>query len=73
MQSLVIGVAIQLKVVGKKIGPKEQRVWEYSYKINRQPYDGLGFGDKGAPELPPYKLKTDNDIQELFDSIGQEK
>ena len=57
----------------KKIGPKEQRVWEYSYKINRQPYDGLGFGDKGAPELPPYRLKTDNDIQELFDFIGQEK
>ncbi|GBC40803.2 hypothetical protein GLOIN_2v1843832 [Rhizophagus irregularis DAOM 181602=DAOM 197198] len=32
-----------------------------------------GFGDKGAPELSPYRLKTDNDIQELFDSIGQEK
>ena len=57
----------------KKIGPKEQRVWEYSYKINRQPYDGLGFGDKGAPELPPYKPKADNDIQELFDSIWQDK
>ncbi|CAG8825093.1 28263_t:CDS:2 [Gigaspora margarita] len=33
----------------------------------------LGFGDKGAPELPPYKPKTDNDIQELFNSIGQDK
>ena len=50
-----------------------------SYKINRQPYNGTGFGDKGAPELPPYKLNTDNEmipkgsIQELFDSIGQEK
>uniref|UniRef100_U9SLP9 Uncharacterized protein n=1 Tax=Rhizophagus irregularis (strain DAOM 181602 / DAOM 197198 / MUCL 43194) TaxID=747089 RepID=U9SLP9_RHIID len=32
-----------------------------------------GFGDKGAPELPPYRPKTDNDIQELFDSIGQDK
>jgi hypothetical protein len=56
----------------KKIGSKEQRVWEYSYKINRQPYDGLGFGDKGAPELPPYKPKVDNDIQEFFDSIWQD-
>jgi hypothetical protein len=54
----------------KKIGPKEQQVWEYSYKINRQPYDGRGFGDKYAPELPPYKPKADNEIQELFDSIG---
>ena len=57
----------------KRIGPKEQRVWEYSYKINCQPYNGTGFEDKGAPELPPYKLKIDNEIQELFDSIGQEK
>ncbi|CAG8808589.1 33142_t:CDS:2 [Gigaspora margarita] len=46
----------------KRIGPKGQ-----------QPYDGLGFGDKGAPELPPYRPKTDNNIQEVFDSIGQEK
>src|SRR5947207_5833632 len=53
----------------KKIGSKEQRVWEYSYKINRQPYDGLGFGDKGALELPPYKPKADNAIQKLFDYI----
>ncbi|PKY58653.1 hypothetical protein RhiirA4_480745 [Rhizophagus irregularis] len=43
------------------------------------PYNGTGFGDKGVPELPPYKLNTDNEmipkgsIQELFDSIGQEK
>ena len=57
----------------KKIGPKEKQVWEYSYRINRRPYKGLGFGDKGAPELPPYRPKTDNDIQELFDSIGYEK
>ena len=54
----------------KKIGSKEQQVWEYSYKINRQSYNGISFGDKGAPELPPYRPKTDNDIQELFDSIG---
>ncbi|CAB4374880.1 unnamed protein product [Rhizophagus irregularis] len=54
----------------KKIGSKEKQVWERSYRINRQPYKGLGFGDKGAPELPPYKPRTDNDIQELFDSIG---
>jgi len=53
----------------KSIGPKGQQVWEYSYKINRQPYKGLGFGDKGAPELPPYRSKTDNDIQELFDIV----
>ncbi|CAG8577663.1 1947_t:CDS:2 [Gigaspora margarita] len=33
----------------------------------------LGFGDKGALELPPYKPKTDNNIQKLFDSIGQDK
>ncbi|CAG8819352.1 45312_t:CDS:2, partial [Gigaspora margarita] len=46
----------------KRIGPKGQ-----------QPYDGLGFGDKGALELPPYRPKTDNNIQEVFDSIGQEK
>ena len=63
----------------KRIGSREKQVWEYSYKINRQPYNGTGFGDKGAPELPPYKLNTDNEmipkgsIQELFDSIGQEK
>ena len=59
-----------VKINRKKIGLKEQRVWECSYQINRQSYDGLGFGDKGAPELPPYRPKTDNDIQELFDSIG---
>jgi hypothetical protein len=29
--------------------------------------------NKGAPELPPYKPKADNEIQELFDFIGQEK
>ena len=57
----------------KRIGPKGQQVWQYSYRINRQPYNSTGFGDKGAPELPPYRLKTDNDIQELFDSIGQDK
>ncbi|CAB4401842.1 unnamed protein product [Rhizophagus irregularis] len=54
----------------KKIGSKEKQVWERSYQINRQLYKGLGFGDKGAPELPPYKPRTDNDIQELFDSTG---
>ena len=57
----------------KRIGPKERRVWEYSYQINRQPYNSTGFGDKGAPELPPYRPKPDNDIQKLFDSIGQDK
>ncbi|CAB4376040.1 unnamed protein product [Rhizophagus irregularis] len=57
----------------KRIGPKGQQVRQYSYRINRQPYNSTGFGDKGAPELPPYRLKTDNDIQELFDSIGQDK
>jgi hypothetical protein len=62
-----------IKSKRKLIGPKEQRTWERSYRINRQPYNGIGFGDKGAPELPPYKPKTDNDIQELFDSIGQDK
>ncbi|GBC18656.2 hypothetical protein GLOIN_2v1762477 [Rhizophagus irregularis DAOM 181602=DAOM 197198] len=57
----------------KRIGPKGQQVWQYSYRINHQPYNSTGFRDKGAPELPPYRLKTDNNIQELFDSIGQEK
>ncbi len=57
----------------KRIGPKEQQVWQYSYRINRQPYNGIGFGDKGAPELLPYRSKTDNEIQKLFDSIGQKK
>ncbi|GBB99545.1 hypothetical protein RclHR1_35580001 [Rhizophagus clarus] len=57
----------------KRIGPKGQQVRQYSYRINRQPYNGIGFGDKSAPELPPYRSKTDNEIQELFDSIGQEK
>ncbi|RIA86456.1 hypothetical protein C1645_829277 [Glomus cerebriforme] len=28
---------------------------------------------KSAPELSPYRSKTDNKIQELFDSIEQEK
>ncbi len=72
MQSLAIGVAILLKAV-KKIGLREKQVWEYSYKINRQPYNGTGFGDKDAPELLPYRSKMDNDIQELFDYIGQDK
>ena len=54
----------------KRIGPKGQQVRQYSYRINRQPYNSTGFGDKGAPELPSYRLKTDNNIQELFDSIG---
>ncbi|RIA81090.1 hypothetical protein C1645_837555 [Glomus cerebriforme] len=54
----------------KRIGSKGQQVWQYSYQINRWPYNGTGFGDKGAPELPLYRPKTDNDIQELFDSIG---
>ncbi|CAG8689947.1 20691_t:CDS:1, partial [Racocetra persica] len=53
----------------KKIGPKELRIWKYLYKINRQPYNGTGFGDKSTPELPPYWLNTDNKVQELFDSI----
>ncbi|POG58028.1 hypothetical protein GLOIN_2v1790944, partial [Rhizophagus irregularis DAOM 181602=DAOM 197198] len=35
-----------VKINRKKIGPKEKQVWERSYQINRQPYDGLGFGDK---------------------------
>ena len=54
----------------KRIGPKGQQVWQYLYQINRRPYNGTGFGDKGAPELSPYRPKTDNNIQELFDSIG---
>ena len=54
----------------KRIGPKGQQVRQYSYRINRRPYNSTGFGDKGAPELPPYRSKTDNEIQELFDSIG---
>jgi hypothetical protein len=63
----------------KRIGSREKQVWEYSYKINCQLYNGTGFGDKDVPELPLYKLNTDNkmilegSIQELFDSIGQEK
>ena len=62
-----------VKINRKKIKLKEKQVWEHSYQINWQPYDSLSFGDKGAPELPSYRPKTDNDIQELFDSIGQEK
>ncbi|GBC13420.2 hypothetical protein GLOIN_2v1884291 [Rhizophagus irregularis DAOM 181602=DAOM 197198] len=62
-----------VKINRKKIGSKEKQVWERSYQINQQPYNGLGFRDKGAPELSPYRSKTDNDIQELFDSIGQDK
>ncbi|GBB88983.1 hypothetical protein RclHR1_15600005 [Rhizophagus clarus] len=54
----------------KRIGPKGQQVRQYSYRINRRPYNDTGFRDKGVPELPPYRLKTDNEIQELFDSIG---
>ncbi|CAJ0832797.1 1725_t:CDS:2, partial [Entrophospora sp. SA101] len=58
-----------IKSKRKKVGPKGQQVWEYSYQINRQPYKGIGFGDKGALILPPYKPKLVNEIQELFDSI----
>ncbi|GBB95689.1 hypothetical protein RclHR1_25960002 [Rhizophagus clarus] len=55
----------------KRIGPKGQQVWQYSYQINHRSYsNSTGFGDKHAPELPPYRSKTDNDIQELLDSIG---
>ena len=57
----------------KRIGLKEQQVRQYSYRINRQPYNSTGFEDKGTPEFPPYRPKPDNDIQELFDSIGQNK
>src|SRR3954462_4277977 len=49
----------------KIIGPKGQQVRQYSYQINHQPYNSIGFGDKGAPELLPYRPKTDNVIQEL--------
>ncbi|GES82895.1 hypothetical protein GLOIN_2v1884291 [Rhizophagus clarus] len=52
---------------------QEQQVRQYSYRINRQPYNGISFRDKGAPELSPYRSKTDNEIQKLFDSIEQEK
>ncbi|EXX53158.1 hypothetical protein RirG_246580 [Rhizophagus irregularis DAOM 197198w] len=64
---------LTIKAINAIAGPKGQQVWQYSYRINCQPYNSTGFGDKGAPELSPYRLKTDNDIQELFDSIGQEK
>jgi hypothetical protein len=37
----------------KRIGSKGQQVWQYSYRINHQPYNGIGFEDKGVPELPP--------------------
>src|SRR5207248_6562562 len=57
----------------KRIGLKGQQVRQYSYQINRWPYNGTGFEDKGVPELLPYRSKTDNEIQELFDSIGQDK
>jgi len=59
----------------KRIGPKGQQVRQYSYRINHQLYNSTGFGDKGAPELLPYRLKTDNEIispesiQELFDIV----
>ena len=68
MQSLAIGVAIPLKVIEKVQDLKDNKFGN-THKINRQPYKGLGFGDKGAPELPPYRSKTDNDIQELFDIV----
>ncbi len=54
----------------KRIGPKGQQVRQYSYRINRRPYNGTGFRDKGTPELPSYRSKIDNEIQKLFDSIG---
>ncbi|RIA99157.1 hypothetical protein C1645_811904 [Glomus cerebriforme] len=57
----------------KRIGSKGQQVKQYSYRINHQPYNSTGFGDKSAPELSPYRSKPDNDIQELFDFIGQDK
>ena len=57
----------------KSIGPKGQQVRQYSYRINRRPYNGTDFEDKSVSELPPYRSKTDNEIQELFDSIGQDK
>ncbi|RIA85301.1 hypothetical protein C1645_830981 [Glomus cerebriforme] len=42
-------------------------------KINAIASNCTSFGDKGTPELPPYRPKSDNDIQELFDSIEQDK
>ncbi|CAG8774055.1 6958_t:CDS:2, partial [Cetraspora pellucida] len=52
-----------VKINRKKIESKEKQVWECSYQINQQLYDHLGFGDKDAPELSSYRLKTDNNIQ----------
>jgi hypothetical protein len=44
----------------KRIGLKGQQVRQYSYCINCQPYNGIGFRDKGTPGFSPYRLKTDN-------------
>ncbi|PKY58734.1 hypothetical protein RhiirA4_513394 [Rhizophagus irregularis] len=35
----------------KRIGPKGQQVWQYSYQINRRPYNGTGFGDKDRANI----------------------
>ncbi|CAG8631602.1 3266_t:CDS:1 [Diversispora eburnea] len=68
----------------KLIGPKEKRVWKYSYQINRKLYKGRGFNNQEevmtnklnnpeyrskVPVLPSYKSKVNDKIQDFFDSI----
>ncbi|CAJ0845541.1 7602_t:CDS:1 [Entrophospora sp. SA101] len=68
----------------KLIGPKEKRVWKYSYQINRKPYKRRGFDNQEevmarkldnpeyrskVPVLPSYKSKVSDEIQDFFDSI----
>src|SRR5207253_6017030 len=35
-----------IKSERKLVGPKEKRIWQYSYQINRKPYNSRGFDNQ---------------------------
>ncbi|RHZ63300.1 hypothetical protein Glove_330g74 [Diversispora epigaea] len=39
----------------KLVELKGHQVWKKFYWIDRRPYNGIGFGDRGTLVLPPYK------------------
>ncbi|CAG8644062.1 6988_t:CDS:2, partial [Diversispora eburnea] len=73
-----------IKSERKLVGPKEKRIWKYSYQINQKSYNSRGFDNQEevmarkldnseycpiVPVLPSYKLKVSGEIQDFFDSI----
>ncbi|CAG8459218.1 6177_t:CDS:2, partial [Gigaspora rosea] len=73
-----------IKSERKLVGSKGQRIWKYSYQINRKSYNSRGFNNQEeviarkldnpeycpiAPVLPSYKPKVSNEIQDLFEYV----